>query len=75
MAHREHYYRWHSQLDPVEDRVYINIYMRAYNERRIYKKEGYDLLSLFGDLGGLFEIIYFLGWLLTSFVASRLYSA
>ena len=74
-ARREHYFRRHSLAKPVADRTYIEIFLRAHNEHRIYKKEGYDILSLFGDLGGLYEIIYFSGWLLTGIFASRLYRA
>ena len=42
-------------------RNYIQIYLRATNEQTYYRLEGYDILSYFGDLGGLFDALYISG--------------
>ena len=60
---------------PVSEREYMGIFFRADNERRLYKREGYDVLTYLGDLGGLLDVVLVLGFLFTSFFASRLFKA
>lgn len=40
-----------------------------------YKREGYDLLTYLGDLGGLFDIVFILGSIITSFLTTKLFTA
>ena len=40
-----------------------------------YKREGYDLLTYLGDLGGLFDIVFILGSIITTFLTSKLFTA
>ena len=60
---------------PTKDRKYVQIYFRADAERRIYKREEYDMLTFLGDLGGLIDVVLLVGWSLTSLFASRLFQA
>ena len=59
----------------ISDREYMTIFFRADSETRIYKREGYDLLTFLGDLGGLFDICMILGMFLTTMFAGRLFTA
>ena len=56
-------------------REYISIFFRADSENRFYKREGYDLLTFLGDLGGLFDICMIMGMSLTSIFAGRMFTA
>ena len=60
---------------PIAKREYISIFFRADSEQRFYKREGYDMLTFLGDLGGLFDIIMIIGWGLTSIFAGNLLTA
>ena len=40
-----------------------------------YKREEYDLLSYFGDLGGLAGIVMGVGWFVSASLVSRLFQA
>ena len=53
----------------------MSIFLRAANISRQYRRDGYDILTYFGDLGGLFEITYFFGKVLTSIFAGKLFLA
>ena len=59
----------------IRKREYISIFFRADSENRIYKREGYDLLTFLGDLGGLFDICMIMGMTLTSIFAGRMFTA
>ena len=52
--------------EAVADRSYIKIFLRAETKRNVYKREGYDLLTFLGDLGGLADIIMLIGSSLTT---------
>ena len=54
-----------------KERSFIKIYIRADMTERLYKREEYDILSYFGDIGGLLDIVFILGFALTSFFVSR----
>ena len=41
----------------------------------MYKREAYELIEYFGDLGGLFEIVQLLAYFLTAGIIKRLYHA
>ena len=62
------------ELD-IAEREYISIYLRADSEKRIYKREGYDILTFFGDIGGLFDIVLIFGWAMTTFFAGKVFTA
>ena len=40
-----------------------------------YKREEYDMLSYFGDLGGLYSIVMGFGWVISVALISRLFQA
>ena len=58
-----------------EDKYYFGIYIRASDESRLYTREGYDLLSYLGDLGGLFDVLTVFGSTLTGFFSLKLFHA
>ena len=60
---------------PRADREYINIFIRAGMESNFYKREGYDLLTYLGDLGGLFDIVYIVGSIITGLLTSKIFTA
>ena len=60
---------------PLGDREYLNIYFRADNDLRIYKREGYDLLGYLGDLGGFLDVLIIFGHLMTYMIAGKLFKA
>ena len=49
--------------------------MRADDEHRLYKRKMDDILTYLGDLGGLIDAMYLLGYSLTSVLASKLFRA
>ena len=69
----------YSSVIPQDSRLakreYISIFFRADSENRFYKREGYDLLTFLGDLGGLFDICMIMGMTLTSIFAGRMFTA
>ena len=60
---------------PMSDRSYFKFYLRAESVQSYYKREEYDLLQYFGDLGGLLEIVMVVGWYLSFAMVSRLFQA
>ena len=52
----------------IQNKEYVNIYLRSDSESNFYKKESYDFLQYLGDLGGLIDIVLLLGTFLTSFL-------
>ena len=64
------YYKPITSDSPVADRTYIAIYFRAESAKNFYTREGYDILTFLGDLGGLFDIIFLLGASMSSIFAS-----
>ena len=57
---------------PLAGRTYIAIYFRAENSKNFYTREGYDLLTFLGDLGGLFDVIFLVGASMTSVFAGNM---
>lgn len=49
--------------------------MRAAGITRSYSREGYDVLTYLGDLGGLMDILLVAGQMMTSVFASKLFTA
>ena len=59
----------------VSKRRYLSVFLRADNSSFIYKRISYDVLTYLGDLGGLLDAVLMFGFLLTSFFASKLFTA
>ena len=74
-SNRVDYYNLIPEDTAVADREYMSIFFRADSENRIYKLEGYDILTFLGDIGGLFDIIIVLGMGITSMFAGQLFMA
>lgn len=60
---------------PLSEREFVRIYLRADIKSLFYKREKYDLLDYLGDLGGLKEIVFFIGYLITNHVVERMLMA
>ena len=61
---------------PLEQRIYVNLNLRQDpSTTMLYKREEYDLLTYFGELGGLLEIVMLVGWYLSFALVSRLLQA
>lgn len=60
---------------PLSEKEFVRIYLRAADSSLFYKREKYDLLDYLGDLGGLKEIVFFIGFLITNQVVHRLLMA
>ena len=56
-----------------KDRYYVKLYLRQSEFMKIYKREEYDMLSYLGDMGGLLDIIIFVGIGLSSSIVARLF--
>ena len=41
--------------------TYIQVNLRAAGITRLYKREGYDVLTYLGDLGGLLDVLLIIG--------------
>ena len=58
------------------EREYIRLYLRQeVNQSRFYQVEEYDLLTYFGDIGGIFSAAMFVGRAITFCFVSRLLQA
>ena len=61
---------------PLSERTYLNLNLRQDPEKAmLYKREEYDLLTYFGDLGGLLSSLLFSGWTISSMFVLRLFHA
>ena len=59
----------------MSEREYASIYLRADQMHNFYKREEYDLLSYFGDLGGLAGIVSWFGWVISASIVERMFQA
>ena len=66
---------WIAPDQPLEEREYLAIYFRIDSIMNYYKREEYDVLTYFGDLGGLFDFILMFGMLITSAFVNRNFQA
>ena len=66
---------WIPESSPIEDRELVKLYFRQDSSTKLYKREEYDLLTYFGDLGGLLEFALLFGWTISSVFVSRLLQA
>lgn len=46
----------------VSERVYAKVHLRADTNPRKYLRDDYDILTYFGDLGGLMDFVMLFGW-------------
>ena len=56
-------------------RKFTTYFTHGIQKSILYKREEYDLLEYFGDLGGLLEFLGFFGWAISSLFVSRLFQA
>lgn len=49
------------------------LYLRYDNHYDIYERKVYSMLELLGDIGGLLEVIYVMGYLFVGFFTHRLF--
>ena len=54
-------YESYKLINSAPNETYIQIKMRAADIRRLYKREGYDILTYLGDLGGLLGVLLVIG--------------
>lgn len=59
------------KFDADGDASYSDIYFRVASKKRVYSLEPYKILDLLGDLGGLLDIMFAFGTILTMWVAKR----
>ena len=59
----------------MAEREYMSLYLRAEGEYRVYKRVGYDLLSMLGELGGFGRAVMVFCAGLTSIFSHRLFAA
>ena len=74
-SRRIDYFKRRETDDPVADRVYLEIYFRAYNQQIVYKREGYDILTYLGDMGGILDLLHLSFRFLTGLFTVRLLKA
>ena len=72
IVHKETYWKRKPNMK-VEEREYLQIYLRASHLKNLYIREDYDILLYLGDLGGLFEISFFFGYVLTVLFIKKLF--
>ena len=53
----------------------MSIFFRVDQKAVLYKREDYDLLEFFGDLGGLLDFVLLTGYIVVHAFIARLYSA
>ena len=66
---------WMGSDVPLSERKYFKFYIRSDQIKNNYKREEYDLLQYFGDIGGLLEIVTLVGWYMSFALVSRLFQA
>ena len=59
----------------MKDRVYLEIFFRAFNEQKVHRREGYDILTYLADLGGILDLLHLGFAALTGMFSARLMKA
>ena len=67
--------KWMSPNLQKSEREYVTFYLRQDEQKRLYKREEYDILTYLGDMGGLLDIILLFGVFLSSKFVNRLFHA
>jgi hypothetical protein len=57
----------------LKDRYIATVYLRYDGLYNIYSRQIYSVTAFLGDIGGMFQSIYFLGFLMVSFFTHRLF--
>ena len=57
-SYTEPVYNRYNEQTLLKDRTYASIYLRSDNITRNYTRRTYSLLEFFGDLGGIFELVW-----------------
>ena len=66
---------WIPPSTAVADRIYVKVFFRQASEAHFFKREDYDMLTYFGDLGGLLDFVVWVGWTISTVFVSRLFAA
>ena len=74
-SYSRYYPSYISPTKDVADREYVSVYLRADNKMLLYKREEYDLLTYFGDIGGLLDFVFLFGWAVSTAFVTRLLHA
>ena len=74
-SHSTRAHKWMSPNLPKSEREYVTLYLRQDEQKRLYKREEYDILTYLGDMGGLLDIILLFGVFLSSPFVNRLFHA
>lgn len=53
-------------LDMANSQEYASLYFRSSLKNRIYSRDPYKVMSLLGDIGGFTELLYLIGFALTT---------
>ena len=72
-SYSREYYNIIREQTEVKDKQYIKVYLRADQKTVYFKKEDYDVLTFFSDLGGLIDVVLLFGWFITSIFTTRLF--
>ena len=59
----------------MESLKYVRIFLRSHNEQKIYKREGYDILTYLADLGGITDLLHTVFGRMSGFFAGKLLTA
>jgi len=54
-----------------EEGELVKLYFRMDSVQDTYSRKIYAILELLGDIGGLHEFLFLLGWFLVNFITSR----
>ena len=72
------FYKYEEKKDPTEpvsDKTFYKIYLRADATSRHYRRETYSLLEYLGDLGGLIDIIFIMTGAFVATIIERQFNA
>ena len=59
----------------MKDREYLDIFFRSFNEQKVYRRGGYDILTYFADLGGILDLLHLIFGAFTGIFSARLMKA
>ena len=60
--------------ESFDEKAYSSIFFRTASKRGVYSSEPYKILSLLGDMGGLLDILFAFGVLITAGYVKRAFS-
>ena len=74
-AYSQEIQKWITWSTPTAEKEYVSLYFRADQMQNNYFYAEYHLLTMLGDLGGLYGIVMGLGWFIAAPLVSRLSKA